>query len=192
MALRLKVKVEVSNGFIILMALLFWLDEGVGLLFPALIAAALHELGHVAAILLAQGSIKGINLTAVGAEMELDGPSRFSYHKDLLVALAGPLASFLCAWVAFALDCYLLAAMCAGQGAFNLLPVGPLDGGRVMYAILAQTLDDRRAEWILSAVSLLVVGGLFGLGLILLRKYGNPTLAITSGWLMLGNFRQKE
>lgn len=185
-------RLQITGGFAVLLSLLFWLDEGLGLLLPALAAAALHELGHVAAILLMGGTVKGIRLTAVGAEMELDGRVRFSYGKDVLAALAGPLASFLSAWAAAGLKLWIPAAMCAGQGAFNLLPVGPLDGGRALYASLAARWDEGKAVRVVSFFSAVVVGALLGGGLVLLRRFGNPTLMITAVWLLTGIFRRKE
>lgn len=196
MAVRIKERgrfcLRVSSGFIMLLALLFWLDEGVGLLFPALLAATFHELGHMAAILLAGGSVKWIRLTATGAEMRVSEDTRFSYGKDAAVALAGPLASFLFAWLAVRLRFWLLAAMCAGQGIFNLLPMGPLDGGRVLYAVISGCSDCGKAERVISAVSALIVGILLGIGLVLLRQYGNPTLTITAGWMLWGIFQQEK
>lgn len=189
---RERLRVRVSSGFWILLAFLFWLDEGVGILLPALAAAALHELGHLTMISLMGGSVKEISLAAIGAEIHLDEAVPLPYWKDALTALAGPLASLLCAWVALGMDAYLLTAMCVGQGIFNLLPIEPLDGGRILYALIAGMLDAQWAQRVLSFTSALAVGALFGVGLILLRRYGNPTLAITAGWLLLGTFRRKE
>ena len=196
MAVRVKtrewLRVRISSGFWILLAFLFWLDKGIGILLPALAAAVLHELGHLTMISLVGGGVKEISLTAVGAEIQLDEAVPLSYWKDALAALAGPLASLLCAWAALGVNAYLLAAMCVGQGIFNLMPIELLDGGRILYALIAGMADDRWAQRVLSVTSALVVGALLGVGLILLRQYGNPTLAITAGWLLLGIFRRKE
>ena len=183
--------ISASNGFFMLLAVLLWLDEGVGLLAPALLAAAFHEFGHMITIHIAGGSVMEIRLTAAGAEMKFDQRREFSYWQDAAAAVAGPLASFLCAWIGLQLEFWIFAAMCMGQGIFNLLPVGPLDGGRVAYALIAGAADDLRAERVLSLLSALTVGLLFGTGLVLLRKYGNPTLILTAGWLCMGIFRQR-
>lgn len=183
--------IRASSGFFLLLAVLLWLDEGVGLLAPALLAAVFHELGHIVAIQVAGGTVRAINLTVTGAEMAFDKRRGFSYWQDAAVAVAGPLASFLCAWVGLQLELWIFAAMCMGQGVFNLLPVGPLDGGRMAYAMIAGTVDDLWAERVVSLISALTVGLLFGAGLALIRKYGNPTLILTAGWLFLGIFRRR-
>ena len=53
--------------------LLAWLNyiDRAFLVPMTLIACALHELGHVAAIRLLGGSVKGVRLTAIGAELVL-------------------------------------------------------------------------------------------------------------------------
>ena len=66
-------RVEVSGGFLLLMAWLNYLDRT--LMVPlALTACVAHELGHVTAIYLLGGAIKEMHLTVVGAELELERP----------------------------------------------------------------------------------------------------------------------
>ena len=80
-------RVEVTGGFLLLAAWLNYLDRS--LLVPAaLTACALHELGHILVIRLLGGNIKGVRLTAVGAELVLARP--LGYWQEGLSALAGP------------------------------------------------------------------------------------------------------
>lgn len=112
------------------------------LLFWAAVAAAVHELGHVAAVKALGGRVASLRLTGVGAVIRPQRPRLFSYWEECLVALAGPAASFLLALGAAAWgrhfgggDAYLLAGVSLAFGMFNLLPVGPLDGGRILRAL---------------------------------------------------------
>lgn len=83
-------RIEVSPGFLLLMGLLFWLDEGVGLLPWGLLACGLHELGHAAAAAVWGGKVRRLSLTVVGAELRIDYDAPLSYGPDSMVALAGP------------------------------------------------------------------------------------------------------
>lgn len=170
-----------------LLGLLCCLDQGTDLLGPGLLACALHELGHWLAIRLLGGRIAWLRLTAVGAEMALDGTRPLSYGRECAAALAGPAASLITAQLAARGGLYLLAGLSLGQGLFNLLPILPLDGGRALGLLLSLTgADAERAMGVLSAV---LSGLLLGGGLILLRVFGNPTLLVTAAWLTAGQIK---
>lgn len=182
----LKGKVQVSSSFVLLMAVLFYLDEGVGLLFSGLLACVFHELGHILTIYILGGRVERLALTATGAELVMDARFPLSYLREAIAALMGPLTSFLCAWVAACANCYLAAGLNLTAGIFNLLPIWPLDGGRVLYALFSMRWDAVKMEKTMTVFSAGLVGVLFGIGLILLRWWGNPTLAVTSGLLLTG------
>ncbi len=127
-------RIQIGDSFLILAALVVFLDEeGVGQLFLA--AAALHETGHALAVQLCRGQILCLRLTAVG------GVLRYRLHRpnrvhDLLIAAAGPLAGLLAAMAAARAGCYTFAGANLLLSLFNLLPIRPLDGGQILYALL--------------------------------------------------------
>ena len=107
-----------------------------------LLAAALHECGHLAALRMFHVPVEGLRLTALGAELYADGARRLSYGRELLVTLAGPAANLICALIAGAFAKYLTTLyVFAGANiilcAYNLLPIQPLDGGRALYLVTA-------------------------------------------------------
>ena len=66
-------RVEVTGGFLLLVAWLNYLDRS--FVVPlALAACGVHELGHIFVIRRMGGAIRGIRLTAVGAELILSRP----------------------------------------------------------------------------------------------------------------------
>lgn len=93
----------------------------------ALIAAAVHELWHFGAVILCGGKVYHVKISAAGAVMET---SPMCHWKEMICAAAGPVGSFS---VLLTARHFPVAAICAAvQGAFNLLPLFPLDGGRVL------------------------------------------------------------
>lgn len=182
-----------SGGFCLLLTLLLFLDDD-NIVPWALLACLLHELGHLCAIHLMGGRVAAFRLSVIGAEMIPTHVRLFSYREELLIAAAGPLASLLIALVAASLaggvgqfegSAFLFAGLNLAVGVFNLLPIGPLDGGRILRILL---LHGKRPwegellyEWITRLLSLVLV--VLG-GVHMLRLGGNPTLLLTGLWLL--------
>lgn len=183
-------RLKLTPGFLALMALLFYLDEGLDLLGWGILACVLHELGHVLAVRALGGRVRRVELSAVGAQLVLDPAYPLSYGREALAALAGPAASLLSAWLALRGGLYLLAGLSIGQGVFNLLPLAPLDGGRCVYLLISPLAGEQRAEAVVQAASAVLAGLLVGGGLILLRVFGNVTLLVTAVWLTAGLVRK--
>jgi len=113
-----------------------------------------HELGHAAAFR-AYGHRPSIRLVAMGGETSPEGPRAISHGRDIVITLAGPAVGIVAGAVLLALDlgggrstlaevavAYALWAN-LGLSVLNLVPVLPLDGGRVMRAGLQLATRDR-------------------------------------------------
>ena len=85
-----------TGGFWLILGALL-LAASLRLLFWAAVAAAVHELGHVAAVRALGGRVGSFRLTGVGAVIQPRRERMFSYGEECLVALAGPAASVLLA-----------------------------------------------------------------------------------------------
>lgn len=189
---RNRPQIEASPGFLLLLGVLFWLDDGVGLLPWGLAACVLHELGHIAAAAALGGQVERLSLTVVGAELRIDYRAPLTYARDSLVALAGPGANLLAGGLFLALNWKLAAALTLVVGIFNLLPILPLDGGRVVYGLIADRLDPDWAERLMTAMSGCLVGVLVGIGAVVAAYYANVTLLFTALWLLAGVLRRES
>ena len=151
--------IRVQPSACILMAALLLLLP-LNWLIAALLAAAVHELGHLAAIHAYGSRPEFLSVGGFGAQIHT-GP--LDNRAEFFCAAAGPAASlFLLSLCRF----FPKLALCgAVQGMFNLIPVHPMDGGRILCCFLRR-LCPRRAEGIFHIVHCLVICGLLALSLI--------------------------
>lgn len=110
------------------------------------IAVFIHEYAHFWQAKRCGVVLNGFSLMPYGARLNLK-QSAISYKDDVLISLAGPLANLLSAllccavWWVFPstyayLDVFVYASLCLAL--FNLLPILPLDGARVVLAICSK------------------------------------------------------
>ena len=132
----------------------------------ALILSSLiiHEIGHIVAAFLCKVKIIRCVIMPYGGEIELQGGLSISPKKQLIIALGGPLATFLCILVTPFLDpllANLLLKILLILLIINLMPIWPLDGGRIILALIL--IFSPKIRWIefylaLSAFLIVVTG----------------------------------
>lgn len=177
-------RVRVTPGFLLMAAVLFYMDEGVGVLPWAVAAAFLHELGHCLTSIWLGGRFGALELSAVGAQLRMDYSVPLSYGREIAITLAGPLVNLLLGVSAAYLKLYLLAGVSLGLGLFNLLPIEPLDGGRALFSGLSVLFGEQRAHQVLTITAGGLVGVVVGAGGIVAAYFGNFSLLVTGIWLL--------
>lgn len=109
----------------------------------------IHELGHVCAALLAGVTVRSVQLLPFGGVAVIEDHGRLTASREIGIALAGPLQNGIMillavmlqqagagstAFLAYFIQANVIIAL------FNLLPVLPLDGGKVLQAALSMFL----------------------------------------------------
>ena len=186
-----KVRIVIRPSFLLLLGLIFYLDDGSGSMLMMLAAAAVHEAGHVTACIAMGGRVEVLTLSAVGAELKLDYPSVISYGRENIVLLSGAAANLVLGAVSYFLGLYQMAYISVGLGVFNLLPITPLDGGRIFYNLICERFHINLAEQITAISSGIFIGGIAGLGAIWAVKFANWLPIVISIWLLAGLMRKK-
>ncbi|MBR5572094.1 MAG: hypothetical protein IKV99_05575 [Oscillospiraceae bacterium] len=185
-------KVHIAPAVPVLLAVLLILFPPV-LLLAIFSASLLHELGHYAALRLLKGSVKGISITPLGAEMDIEG--RMSYGQELLLAASGPAVNLLLAVLLSHLGtrwelCYLLGGVHLVLGLFNLLPVMPLDGGMLLWNASCWCLGPYTADRISTIVGMIAACLLTLAALWMLQQGGSPFLLLAAVGLLRVPLRQ--
>lgn len=181
------VKVRFTFWFFAVVTVMLLIDK-TGLSLMGLAACMLHELGHLLAFFLVGHTPKEISFEASGIRL-VKTSSLLCYPKELLVLLAGSAANLVLSLAFYRLlptpGGMLFAAVHLVLGLFNLLPVGALDGGRIVKLLLLLFCAPDRADKISRAISLLVVLPLAAGSLWLFFSSHNITLLITCAYLIL-------
>ena len=190
-------RIHISSGFFLLCSWLLYRDS-TGAVWQGLLACALHEFGHWYMLRIFSTDIKCIYITAHGAKMEFE--NRLSYIEECFAAAAGP-----CVNLALAFACSRLlhipvfAGVNLALALFNLLPIGPLDGARIVYCLIAQFTDESMSYRICRCVTFSFTLFFGVLGIIIALHGGNLTLFFVCLWLLIGapsefpaKFDQKE
>ncbi|MFM1652362.1 M50 family metallopeptidase [Brevibacillus sp. B_LB10_24] len=169
-------------GVVIRIHLLFWAVIGVSLAagyfletLTLFVIVIIHELGHIAAARELGWRVAQIQLLPFGGVATMEEDLAADPLEEIVIALAGPfmnVAMIFCsllfwwlgiwseAWTVFFINSNLMIA------GFNLLPIWPLDGGRILQALLCYRLPYRKAGLLSIGASVLFAAALFGLGLL--------------------------
>tara|TARA_Y100001935_G_scaffold255660_1_gene270697 strand:+ start:38901 stop:39971 length:1071 start_codon:yes stop_codon:yes gene_type:complete len=204
------IKVFIHWTFILLVIWLSWmhLQQGhglfeilIGLLFLAALFACvtLHEFGHALAARRYGIGTRDINLLPIGGVARLESMPE-DPKEELVVAIAGPAVN-----VVIAIGLYLIMLV-MGQSdmelshhitggnfladllliniilvLFNLIPAFPMDGGRVLRALLAFKMKRSKATRVAASV-----GQLLAIGFVFFGLFYNPWLLFIGIFVFLG------
>ena len=167
---------------------LFLLLTDTPILLAALLPAALlHELAHYAVLRLCGVRTARFTLTGLGASLYVPELHRLSYGAELLSAAAGPLMNLLL-WVLLSLtgreELTLFAGAQMVLGVLNLLPVRPMDGGRILWLATAYLTEPYTADRVTAAVGLAASSALLALCLWLVLTTGSGLFLLLGAlWL---------
>ena len=172
-----------------------------------LVGVFVHELGHAVVARRKGLTVDGITLSWMGGVTRIEGDTDRP-STELLVAGIGPLAS---AFVGLVLWLVRMAAAGSGAGAlvlaalgwlawinivlagFNLLPASPLDGGRVLHALVWAAGRDRwRATRVAAGTGVVLGVAVIALGLFYTernRDLFDGVLVGFVGWWLLASAR---
>jgi stage IV sporulation protein FB len=153
-------------------------------------AAAIHELGHIAAAKLLSINLSELRLDVLGARLGTCG-RLCSYPALIALCIAGPAINFLCFVIALPfcnrvewLHEFGLSSL--SLGLMNLIPVEGFDGGRILHGLLCKFLQPDWAERICRILSFCSILLLWMLSVWLLLRTGSSLTLFVFSCLLFG------
>ena len=153
---------------IFIFLILFYFTKQIELYAMIMIFAIVHELGHLLAGLLMGMKPEKIEIMPFGVAISFKINVK-EYNKKIkrgnaleikkiIVALAGPITNFIIILITYNLNLDLIKSMLVIYTnflimIFNLLPIYPLDGGRVLNGILHIIFGKRKSEKYINIIS---------------------------------------
>lgn len=148
-----------------------------GVCLITVVAAVLHECGHLLAAKLLRIPPRALHLDLLGARIEVDG-YLLSYGEEWLLCATGPLVSLLAAsasaplWSAFeAARVFSCASLVLGL--LNLLPIRTFDGGRMLECLFCRFGNERVAQRCMTLCSYLFLFLLWATAVYFLLRAGD-------------------
>ena len=172
----MKSNCKIKIGFLALVMFLSLLITSLDNFFILFTAVAVHELGHILMAKFCNIRLRELKLGIFGAALTPTS-TLYSYKKEILLALGGPLFSFACTFAVRAFSSGgastdTFAAVSLMLGCINLLPIAGFDGGRITHCILCVVLGPRSAGRILKLLSFTFIFILWLCSVYLLIKLG--------------------
>ena len=140
---------------------------------PVVLVVALHESGHVLMARVCKIRLRELKLGIFGAALSPQS-CLYSYKKEILLCLGGPLMNFLSVLVVTAFfdtpNFEYFKECSIALGALNLLPISGFDGGRIFTALLSMRLSPRTVEAVSKIISFILIFTLWSFSVYLLIK----------------------
>lgn len=185
-------RVTFSVYFLVLITCMLALDS-TGLTVLALFCVVIHEMGHGLVLCLYRVHATQISFHLFGVDIQADKRRRLSYRQEAVLALAGILANLLLCGV-MAVLCWLdvwrnpaqaVFSMSLFLAVFNALPIGSLDGGRALEALICIHATPQAAGRVLQVCSALFLIPIGAYGFWLLIHAHNVTLVAAFVYLLV-------
>lgn len=176
------------NLQIFIFAIIFYLTKQIRIYTILMIFAFIHELGHLLAGILMGLKAKGIDIMPFGVSINFEDYSNKYIAKRIIIAMAGPLVNIIIVilgiynnWEEEIIYSNILI------GLFNLIPLYPLDGGRILKYIIQLATNAKEAEMItykLSNILIIILTLVSSIGILLIQNIG-IVLILAYLWVLI-------
>ncbi len=132
----MKIKVDLK---IFLIIILYILTKNIKVFAISFIFILLHELGHAITGIILGLKIKKININVFGLSIEFENYGKERLNNKIIIDMAGPAINIITFIIAVIFKNEEIAYINILLAIINLLPIYPLDGGRIVKNLLLKS-----------------------------------------------------
>lgn len=147
----MKIKIDLKIFIFLLIIIIF--TNQINLYFLTMGFCLIHEIGHFIIAILLKFKPKELTIMPLGFFIKLDvnidkQKKKIKELKKILIYLAGPITNIIIVAIVASLNIKYIKIIYINLiiTIFNLIPIYPLDGGRILKSIMKITVGDRKAN----------------------------------------------
>ena len=168
----MKIKVDLK---IFLIIILYILTQNIEVFAMSFIFILLHELGHAITGIILGLKIKKININVFGLSIEFENYGKERINNKIIIDMAGPAINIISFIVAVIFKNKEIAYINILLAIINLLPIYPLDGGRILKNLLLKKHNYKQVVGYTEKISkntLIIITAVSSLVILYIKNFG--------------------
>ena len=181
---------------ILIFLLIFYFTNQIRIYLIIMLFSVIHEMGHIVVGLILKLRPYKIEIMPVGLNVSFYSEINNKY-KEILILLAGPITNFILVIISQHIDLKYMTTQEAVYSnllilLFNIIPIYPLDGGRIIKGILDINVGIIKSEKIINRISKITIIILTIISSITVYYYKNFAIFLTCIFLWNLVLREKS
>ena len=147
--------IKINKRFFIYIVIIVIATRSLSILYSFLFII-IHEIAHLFVAICFKYKGYSIEIDILGARLHYKDIEDMSIKEDTIISLAGPIINIIMGTIFYILSLYEAMIINYILGLFNLIPVIPLDGGRILKNLLTKKYLYKKANIITIYISIVV------------------------------------